>query len=68
MSYQLVIVARGARNMKAIGGSMSRVTDADLVVGKDNLVLKDRNGQENVKMSDRDLERVKADATEVVYL
>lgn len=64
-NYKLVIIAKRAINLKGL--PRSRVQDAELVVGRKNLVLKDRYGRERT-LSERELARIIANAGDVVTL
>lgn len=63
--YKLVIIARHSLNLKAI--PPQRKQDAELIVGKNNLVLKDRYGVERT-LSERELARILANAETVVQI
>jgi hypothetical protein len=63
--YKLVIIAKRSLNLKAI--PPHRRQEAELIVGKDNLVLKDRYGDER-NLTERELARILANAETVVQI
>lgn len=63
--YRLVIIAKRSLNLKAI--PPHRRQEAELIVGKDNLVLKDRYGAER-NLTERELARILANAETVVQI
>lgn len=60
-----LIIDRHARNLKAIGGT-TQAQEADVIVGRDRVVLKDREGQAGVKLTERELNALREDAGEVI--
>lgn len=60
---RLMIVDRNLRDVKGL--SLDELRDADTVIGKGNVVLKNRQGHTGQKLSDRDVERLKARHVEV---
>jgi hypothetical protein len=65
--YGLVLVAAKSRNLRAIGAFQS-VRDADMVIGKDRIILKDQHGAEGTTLTIRQMEQVRERASEVVDL
>lgn len=63
--YRLVIIAKRSLNLKAI--PPQRKQDADLIVGKNNAVLKDRYGGRD-SLTERELARILANAETVVQI
>lgn len=64
-NYKLVIIAKRSLNLKAI--PPQRRQEAELIVGKDNRVLKDRYGGRD-SLTERELARVLANAETVVQI
>lgn len=65
--YDKVVIARHATNLKALG-MLESVLSADIVVGKDRIVLKDRFGQDGRKLTERALSILVDEAGSVVTL
>jgi hypothetical protein len=67
-SYGLVIIAKQSKNLKALLGGRSRLADADMVIGKANVVLKDRYGSEGRTLRDYEVTTIRESAGEVIEL
>lgn len=65
--YDRVVIARRAPNLKALG-MLESVLEADIVVGKDRTVLKDRFGVDGRKLTERQVSVLVDEAGSVVTL
>lgn len=65
--YDRVVIARRATNLKALG-MLGAVTNADIVIGKDRIVLKDRFGPDGRRLTQRELDNMVDEAGSVVTL
>jgi hypothetical protein len=62
-TYRKVVRAEISRLVEW-GGDQSVLSDADLIVGIGNIVLKDRYGMEGYKLSDTEMRRIMEDCAE----
>lgn len=65
--YDKVVIARRATNLKGLG-ELGSIHEADIVVGKDRTVLKDRFGLAGRKLTERALSILVDEAGSVVTL
>lgn len=60
----MVIIDRHAKNLRGFTADQAR--NADIIVGRDRTVLKDREGQAGVKLSEKALAELREEATELI--
>lgn len=65
-SYHIVVMMKNSLNLKAMPSF--HVQNADLVIGKNNIVLKDRYGEGGNVLSKQELAHIIANARDVVTL
>lgn len=61
---KLLIIDSQARNSRGI--PIHQLANADMVVGKDRRVLKDRDGSGNYTLTVKELDRLRDEADEVI--
>lgn len=62
-TYARVVIASRAKSIRGVPARLAQV--GELVVGKDNVVLKDRYGSDGRKIPQRELDEIIENATEV---
>lgn len=64
--YRLVLIDSSAKSINRLSvGSLEDAANADLIVGRGNRVLKDRDGIAGVLINDAELQFIREEADEV---